>query len=253
MSDSVTIIDGIATAFSQTGKGSDVLLLHGWGDSRRTYAALAEKLSKNYKVTALDLPGFGATELPKTAWNLTDYANFLKSFCEKLSIKPKLVIGHSNGGALAIHAISGGFIESQKLVLLASSGVRNTRLLRRFGLKIVAKSGKTLLFWLPIGTKRKLQKKLYGVAGSDMLVVPHMKETFKKTVRQDIQSDARSLAIPTLLIYGSEDTATPAREIGQKLHSNIKNSKYAQIDRAGHFVHQDAPDDVNQLIEEFIA
>src|SRR5688572_7545347 len=100
------IIDTLLTNYESTGTGKVVLLLHGWGDSHETFARLASALAENYQVVRLDLPGFGKTEPPKEPWNLNNYARFLKEFLKKLNLVPYAVIGHSNGGALAIHAIA---------------------------------------------------------------------------------------------------------------------------------------------------
>lgn len=247
----MTIIDKLAVVYGQQGSGSDVLLLHGWADDHRTFADLTSSLAKHYRVTALDLPGFGATDPPKTAWDLTNYAEFINHFCKKLSISPKLVVGHSNGGALAIHAISTGQLQADQLVLLSSSGVRDTEKLKRLGLNAIAKTGKLATFWLPEPAKKKLQKQLYGVVGSDMLVAPHLMETFKRTVRQDIQEDAKKLDLPTLLIYGTKDRATPIKD-GLLLHSLIKNSTFKKVENAGHFIHHDAAKIVANAIGDFL-
>ena len=252
MSKTMTIVNNLAVVYNQQGKGVDVLLLHGWGDDHQTFSQLSAELSKNYRLTAPDLPGFGASDPPKTAWDLTSYAHWVESFCTKVGISPQIVIGHSNGGALAVHAIAQGQLKPNKLVLLASSGVRDTAKIRRAGIKVIAKTGKLATFWLPLSAKQKLQKKLYGSVGSDMLVAPELIETFKRTVKQDIQHDAKSLSLPTLLIYGSQDKATPIKDIGQVLHKHINGSKLNIVNGAGHFVHQDAPSEVNASIKDFL-
>jgi pimeloyl-ACP methyl ester carboxylesterase len=85
-----------------------------------------------------------------------------------------------------------------------------------------------------------------------MLVVPHLQETFKRTVRQDIQADAAKLELSTLLIYGAEDTATPVESIGKRLQRQISLSKLEVIEGADHFVHQTAADRVTGLVKEFL-
>lgn len=253
MSDAITIVDGLATAYSQTGKGPDVLLLHGWGDSRKTFLSLNNSLQDKYRVTSLDLPGFGGTEPPKKPWDLTDYAKFLNSFVKKLGLKPKVVLGHSNGGALAIHALATQQLHADKLVLLAASGVRSNKRLKRAATQIVAKTGKLVTIWMPLATRQKLQMTLYGTIGSDMLVAPQLKETFKRTVRQDVQTDAQKLNLPSLLIYGSSDKATAVAEVGNRLAECIQGSTLKVIAGAGHFVHHDASAEVENFIQEFLA
>lgn len=249
------VVDNLLTAYDSSGKDKDrlVLLLHGWGDSAKGLAKLRKDLSDKYRVLALDLPGFGATEAPKTVWDLDDYARFVNAFLKKLDLdQPYAVIGHSNGGALAIRAISLGQLQPKKLVLLAASGVRTNNATKRFFLKIVAKTGNIATLWMPERYRRGLRKSLYGAAGSDMLVMPHLQDTFKKTVRQDVQGDAAALDVPTLLVYAADDRAIPVAD-GRQYHDLIQGSRLEIIPGAGHFVHNDEPERVAGLIKEFLA
>lgn len=247
------VVDSLLTSYEQIGNGKVILLLHGWGDDQTTFDFLRTELSKSYQVISLDLPGFGKTEAPKELWTLDNYAGFIDAFINKLSIEHiYAVVGHSNGGALAIHGLAQNILQTDKLILLASSGVRNSQPTKQFIIKTVAKTGKVATFWLPFRYRQALRKKLYGVVGSDMLVAPHLQETFKITVRQDIQADAKQLNLPTLLIYGDKDTTTPLSD-SNILAGHIKGSKLEVIPDAGHFVHFDEPHKVNAIIKDFLA
>lgn len=252
MNSKQVVVDGLLVNYWQGGNGPLILMFHGWGDTADTFKLIADKLLPDYGLIALDLPGFGKTDPPPTSWDLDDYARFVQTFLTKLNLSDVYaVIGHSNGGALAIRGLSTGELKSQKLVLLAAAGIRDQEKAKKLGLKIVAKTGKAATFFLPKQTRQSLRKKLYGVAGSDMFVAPHIQETFKQTVRQDVQTDAIKLNLPTLLIYGTEDTATPPH-YGQIYNSLIKDSQLELITGSGHFVHQEQPEMVSQLIEGFL-
>lgn len=245
------IVDSLLTNYSQQGKGKDLLLIHGWGDSNETFSALSKELPKQFRLTVVDLPGFGKTQMPSEVWNLKDYAHFVRQFCDKVAIKPQVIVGHSNGAAVIIKAVAAGEIKPEKLVLIGAAGIRDQQKLRKAGLKVIAKTGKVATFWLPKRHKKKLQKKLYGAAGSDMLVAPHLQETFKKTVAEDVQKEAATITIPTLLIYGENDRATPP-SYGELYHRLIPHSRFKLVKDAEHFVHQEEPQQVARLIEEFI-
>ncbi|HMS23850.1 MAG TPA: alpha/beta hydrolase [Candidatus Saccharibacteria bacterium] len=247
------VVNGLLTNYQQSGKsGPTIVLLHGWADSQKTFDLLVNRLSSENEVITLDLPGFGQTEAPKTVWGLSDYCKFISDFLNKINVTTvDLLLGHSNGGALAIKLVASGDIVPKKLVLLSSAGIRDREKVKKLGLKVVAKSGKIATFWLPKSSKQKLQKKLYGTIGSDMLVAPELKETFKKTVSEDIQSDAKKLKLPTMIIYGDQDKATPV-VYGEVFNRLIDGSSLKVIHGASHFVHQDRPDEVIGLIEGFL-
>lgn len=240
--------------YEKQGNGKTMLMLHGWADQSDTFRPLLANLSNDYTLITLDLPGFGRTEAPKEIWDLDNYSAFIADFLEKINnLELFAMVGHSNGGAVAIRGISLGLLHPQKLVLLAASGVRDTDKFKRAVIKIIAKAGKVLTFWLPPQHKKKLQKILYGTVGSDMMAAPQLKETFKKTVRQDIQKDASNITIPTLLIYGSEDTATPINSVGNRIKNAIPNSEIEIIEGADHFVHLREPKKTASRIKEFLS
>lgn len=246
------VVDSLITTYSRTGKGKIIVMLHGWGESSTSLHNLETKLAQRYEVINLDLPGFGQTEGPKTVWDLEDYAKFVASFLKKLEVKNiHAFIGHSNGGAVLIKGLANSTLKTTKLVLLASAGIRGKQKGRRLALKVTAKAGKAATFFLPERHKRKLRKSLYGAAGSDMLVVPELQETFKKTVSQDIQEDAKRLTLPTLLIYGSNDRATPVED-GKLLNSLVHNSTLKIIEGAGHYVHQEEPQVTLEYVGDFL-
>jgi len=245
------IVHDLLTSYDKSGKGPVILMLHGWGDSKATFKDLSQALGKDFTVIAPDLPGFGQSQAPPAVWNLDNYATFVRDFLDKLELKPRAIVAHSNGGAVAIRGLAQDAFQADKLVLLASAGIRDRQKLRRLGLKVIAKTGKAATFWLPATHKKKLQKKLYGAAGSDLLVVPHLQETFKVTVRQDVQEDARTLKLPTLLIYGSDDKATPPL-YGEAYQQLISGSQLLVLEGAGHFVHHDQLQKVATLIQGFL-
>jgi pimeloyl-ACP methyl ester carboxylesterase len=246
------VVDGLLTRYELAGKGKLVVLLHGWGDDSRTFTALQEELIVKYQVLALDLPGFGGTQGPLNVWNLDRYAAFVKSVLQKLELhKVYAVVGHSNGGAIAIRAVSLDLLQPEKLILLAAAGIRDRGSGKRLALKVVAKTGDAATLWMPERYRQSLRRTLYGVAGSDEGVAPQLKETFRKVVRQDVQPDAAKLTLPTLLIYAVDDRAVPLRD-GQRYHQLIKNSQLQVVPDAGHFVHHDQPEVVWHGIEEFL-
>ncbi len=229
-----------------------VLCLPGWGDTISSFSKLTEYLKDNYAVVAVDLPGFGGTQAPSKAWGLEDYALFTADFLKKIKVLDTYaVIGHSYGGATAIVGVSKSYLNCDKLVLMASSGVRDLSNLRKNGLKILAKIAKLPLYLTPAHTRKRLRKKIYSAVGSDMLLLPHMEPTFKKIIKQDIRVYAESVNTPTLLIYGSEDNQTPISQ-ARLLDESFPSSQLEIIEGANHFLQQDNADLVAKLILQFL-
>ena len=246
------VVDSLLTHYEVQGKGKPVLLLHGWGDTAAGMASLQAALAKKYKVLVVDLPGFGGTEPPTAVWGLDDYALFVANFLKKIEEKnPDTIIAHSNGGAIALRGLGKAWLQADKLVLLASAGIRGEYKGRIKAIRLVTKAGKALTMPLPKRIKDKLRRKVYKTVGSDMLVAEHLQETFKRVVTDDVRADAGQLTIPALLIYGEQDEATPVR-YGELYHQLIPGSTLEILPGAGHFVHIDREAEVTKAIKEFI-
>jgi pimeloyl-ACP methyl ester carboxylesterase len=245
------VVDSLLTEYVRTGKGRTVLVLHGWGDSSKGWRDFVAKLAENYDVVVPDLPGFGGTEAPPENWGLNEYAEFVAIFVKKIRLKAYGIVAHSNGGAIALRGISKGLFKSQRLVLLDSAGIRNQYKSRTRVLRIVTKTGKLFTKPLPTSVKKRLRRKVYHTVGSDMLVVEKLQEVFKRVVTDDVQADAAKVQVPTLLLYGEDDLATPV-QYGRLLHNLIAGSKFETLPGAGHFAHLDKPDAVLRNIRSFL-
>lgn len=246
------VVDSLLTQYTREGKGKVVVLLHGWGDSSVSFRSLQAALQVHYDVICMDLPGFGGTQAPSEAWGLNDYAQFVAHFLQKIDApEVHAFIGHSNGGAIAIRGLAQGSLQASKLVLLASSGIRNAYKGRNKALRIITKAGKALTMPLPGSVKRKLRRTVYRTVGSDMLVAEHLQETFKRVVTDDVRPDAAQLALPVLLMYGETDEATPVW-YGQQFHELMLGSTLEILPQAGHFIHLDRPEAVERAVKEFL-
>lgn len=83
---------------------------------------LGDHFADRFRITILDLPGFGESDEPSSVWKVEDYSCMLEEFVKKLGIKKPIIIGHSFGGRIAIRYSSNNSIE--KLVLFGSPCIR---------------------------------------------------------------------------------------------------------------------------------
>lgn len=246
------IVDELLTNYRIQGSGKIVLLLHGWGDELSTFDKLTQSLESQYRVVRLDLPGFGGTETPKITYSLSLFAKFIKNFLQKIHC-PDIyaIIGHSNGGAISMKGISNNTLSCQKLVLLASSGIRTDYKGRKKVFRIITKSAKLPTKLLPETTQLKIKKKVYSLMGSDMFVAESMQDTFKQVLSEDLAEDSKNIIVKTLILYGSLDEATPP-EYGHFFSDNIRDSKLVVIKDAGHFLHNSNSEEVDSFIKVFL-
>lgn len=248
------IVNSLLTTYSRVGEGKNIILfLHGWADSSNTFEGLAKQIIKeNPECSAvlLDLPGFGGTSASEESWNLADYANFVSDFLAKTKLTPYAILGHSNGGAIAIYGLANNILSAQKLILIGSAGIRE-KSVKKTVLRAVAVPAKAALKIAPQTTQKRVKKKLYSAIGSDYMIAEHMKETFKNVVSEDVRVAASKITIPTCLIYGEDDTSTPP-SYGEILASALPNSRLHTIPLTGHFVHHEQVYKVSQICSAFM-
>lgn len=245
-----TIIQHKLVSYDRQGKGKTVLILHGWGAQRKTMHALAQKLTQRFDVINVDLPGFGESEAPLNPFDLSAYARWLDELCTKLGVSPYAVVGHSHGGAVAVKYAALGF-NAEKLVLLGAAGIRQRKRLKKSALKAVSKVGKAVLSIVPKTTRMNIQHKWYKRIGSELYDVRGMEETFKRVVAEDLTNDARHVRIPSLLIYGAHDNATPL-DCAEAYQRSLISSQLVVVENAGHYAFIDAPKVVYDAMEKFL-
>lgn len=246
-----TLLNNLVTEYTDEGKGPIILFLHGWKDTLHTFDTLIPLLSGSFQIIRIDLPGFGGSEAPRKPWGVGEYAHFVKAVIEKFGISVDTLVGHSFGGRIAIKGVGTSLLRPRKLVLIGSAGLMERRGVRNLLFNIVAKIGKIILFPFSNDLKEKLRLKLYKKAGSeDYVNAGTLRETFLRVTAEDLSAPAREIHIPTLLIWGDNDVATPLSD-GKRLHELISGSKLEIIAGAGHFVHQERPEAVAKLIKEF--
>lgn len=197
-------VKNVEVNYIQYGSGKDILLLHGWGQNIEMMKPLGDAFCDKFRITILDLPGFGESEEPSCAWTIGDYNDMLEEFTKKVGISKPIVIGHSFGGRLAIRYSSRNPIS--KLVLFGSPCIRfeeNLPLYVRF-LKMLKK--------IPGLEQVGEYMKQYIGSRDYKAASPVMRETLVQIVNEDLSKFAREIEEPTLLIWGENDTEAPLNE-----------------------------------------
>jgi len=222
-----------------------LVFLHGWQSSAQAWSGIVERLSSSpVRIMALDLPGFGSSPLPKTTWGVGEYADMVVEFIQKLGLKEVILVGHSFGGRIGIKLAAQNPDVIEKLVLVDAAGLRNENLVNR--LKVMAAKTVKPLFELPI--IRNFKTHAYRAIGAtDLADSGPLKETFIKTINEDLASFLPQIKAPTLLVWGADDVETPVA-YGKIMNRLIPNSKLVVLDKSGHFSFIDQPDKFADLI-----
>lgn len=248
-------INGIQTAFSVSGSGRDVLMLHGWGADMSLLLPLADKLAvRGYRVWALDLPGMGQSVAPAEAWSVLDYAMFVLRFMDYMEIERCVLFGHSFGGRLGLILGSDHPERIERMVLSNSAGVRaKTSILRQMRLSSYKLVRDGLRSIGAKGTAERLRRAYNARYGSADFNATSgvMRQTFINVIQEDLLPYAVRVAVPTLLIWGDQDEDTPLWQ-GRLLEKTIPDAGLVLYEGAGHYTYLDRLNDVTQVIDYFL-
>ncbi|MDE7453750.1 MAG: alpha/beta hydrolase [Clostridia bacterium] len=224
------------------GEGQDILLLHGYLSKKESFYYQIKFLSRFYRVTAPDFPAFGASAPITSAWSVGDYCDWLDKFIKAAGLNKPVIIAHSFGARVAIKYLSSRPCAAEKLIITGGAGIvkpRSKKYLRR------VKAYRIVKKFFPKLAEKKFGSKEYRT------LPPVMRESYKKIVNEDLKDCAKEIRCKTLLLYGADDTVTPADEEGKIFNSLIPCSEL-KILQGGHFCFSENPAPFNDAVYKFL-
>ncbi|MGZ9223062.1 MAG: alpha/beta fold hydrolase [Anaerolineales bacterium] len=116
-------VNDIQLAYARRGKGTPLVLLHGYPLDHHLWDELVPLLDDSFDLIVPDLRGFGESTTLDTPYTMDDYATDIAGLLEQLGIQKAAIVGHSMGGYVALafarlypERVSGlGLVSSQVL------------------------------------------------------------------------------------------------------------------------------------------
>ncbi|HSX53616.1 MAG TPA: alpha/beta hydrolase [Patescibacteria group bacterium] len=220
-----------------------VFIIHGWTYNLDKWTGLQDELKKRgIEPVLLKVPGL--TEPSDKVWDIDGYIGWLDG---KIKDTPNpVVIGHSNGGRIALSYVQKYPGKLDQLILIDSAGVAHNETkaaIKLKTLKYLSKVGKGLSHVPPI------KKAFYKIIGAQDYnnAPPNMKETMRNMLAADQKIDFSLVKLPVTIIWGREDSITPLDD-GKKIHAGIAGSSLNIVDDARHAPFFNHPDRVAEII-----
>lgn len=263
---SVVNMNGTNINYLVKGKGQPLILIHGHGESIYTWRHNIDGLAERFAVYALDLKGFGDSDKPLDGdFSVSAMAQLVSEFMHELKIENAILVCHSFAGKICIRAILNDPSCFGGLVLLGSA-VGEFEIWPAF-LAMAEESVGTRMMQAQNETNTRpvvemLHDKSYTVTPEDIreFLRPSKSEAsinaylayFKDFIsdRGSLLGELEKIGVPTLIIWGKNDAFISPNH-GELIKNRIKNSKLEILDKGGHNVHEDRPDDVNRLMIDF--
>lgn len=220
-----------------------IYIIHGWTYDLEKWQALLPLLTtKQIDPVLLRVPGLTAAS--DEVWDIEGYIAWLQ---EQLGDdKEPIVIGHSNGGRIALAYAQKYPNSFKQLILIDSAGLTNRTLLRKLKLKILYILAKLSKPFAAIPLVRKVGYKIIG-ARDYREAPPNMRQTMANMLAADKTINLTAINVPITLIWGSQDTTTPLTD-GQAMQRLLPNATLHIIDGARHAPQDTHAEQVADLI-----
>ncbi len=234
----------------EAGAGDPVVVLHGWGGRIESMRPVIDCLSGSFRTIAVDLPGFGESPLPSGVWGTADYAVFVRDVLASRAVERAHFVGHSYGAKTSLYLAATHPKLVDKLVLQASSGLRNAPSLKARSKRALSKAARTAGKVGGPGERvrdavyRRIQSTDYRDAGA-------LRPILVKVVNEDLGDLLPRVRSSTLLIWGSEDDAVPLGH-ARTMERDIPDAGLVVFEGAGHFAYLDEPDRFCVVVRQFL-
>jgi pimeloyl-ACP methyl ester carboxylesterase len=247
-------IQNLKINYFQEGHGQDVLILHGWGCNIHTVMPIFNLLKPHFRVTAVDLPGFGDSSTPEKPYDSFDYASVIEQLIDILGFKEIVLLGHSHGGRIAIILASQYPNLIEKLILIDSAGIVPKRSVKYYVKVYSFKALKQIYLMFNKGNdKSQALEKFYKRYGSEDYRQSDgvMRQTMVKVINDNLRDLLKEIKAPTLLVWGENDDATPLSD-GRIMEKEISDSGLVVIKGAGHYSYIDDFQTFKLVISSFL-
>ncbi|MBV6626422.1 MAG: alpha/beta hydrolase [Rivularia sp. (in: Bacteria)] len=270
--------NGIKLHYVTQGSGPLMLMLHGFPEFWYSWRYQIPEFAADFKVVAPDLRGYNDSDKPseQSAYVMKEFVKDVEGMIRGLGYEKCVLVGHDWGGGIAWNFAYAYPQMVERLIVMnhphyakLSEGFRTPQQLRR--------SWYVFLFQLPIIPELFVQSQDYKFIEDAFLGMAVDKSTFTKedidayknaikkpgalsaTINyyrnvfstQMLNQNWSILEVPTLMIWGEEDTAL-GKELTYATQDYVKDFQIRYIPNCSHWVQQEQPQLVNQYMREFL-
>lgn len=235
---------------SDPGQEKTLLLLHGLFGALSNFATIIDHFSGRANVVVPLLPIF---ELPLRKLSVMGLVDHVNEFVKFKGYSQVNLVGNSLGGHVAIlFALSRPDL-LRSMTLTGSSGLFEAPLgstfPKRGNYDFVQKKTEST-FYDPAVASKELVDEVYDIV-NDRNKAIRVIAIAKSALRHNIADRLDQIRRPVLLVWGKDDTITPAF-VGEKFHELLPDSRLFILERCGHAPMMEHSDEFNRLLNDFL-
>ena len=248
---------------STQGAGEDIVVIHGWGMNANVWQTLLPRLTPSFRVTAIDLPGFGDSQ------QLT-LADSIDGVCEQLStvIPPNChLLGWSMGGLIATQLALSHPHQVKSLATVASSpyfietadwpGIK-PKLLNQFHQQLAQDFSKTIERFMAVQAmgsphaKQLIKQVREWVFEKPLANKASLENGLRLLEQTDLRPALASVSQPFARFYGRLDALVPAAAI-DRINQLAPASQCQRFDQCAHTPFISATDEFAARYQRFLS
>jgi pimeloyl-ACP methyl ester carboxylesterase len=232
------------------GEGQVLLLLHGLFGALSNWEGVVNHYSKNLRVVIPMLPIY---DMPIKEAGLEGLREFTEKFVDTMKLDNMIIMGNSLGGHIGILYTLANPTKVAKLVLTGSSGLFENTMggsYPRRGSYDYIRERVAYTFYDPNVASKELVDEVFETTKS----IPKCMRIVaiaKSAQRNNVATELPNIKVPTLLVWGLNDTITPPM-VGHEFNRLIPNSELKFIDKCCHAAMMEHPDKFNKLVQDFL-
>jgi len=232
------------------GEGPVIILLHGLFGALSNYKDVFDAFSDRYRVIIPLLPIYS---LPIISTNVKNLAKYLENFMKLKNLENVTLLGNSLGGHVALYFMTKNPDKVKNMVLTGSSGLYENTMGSSFPRRedrVFIKNKVAETFYDPINATDELVEECYNIV-NDRGQLIRILAIAKSAIRHNMKKEVPKMKVPTLLIWGKNDSVTPP-EVAEEFDSLFPNSELHWIDKCGHAAMMERPKEFNEILSKWL-
>ncbi len=232
------------------GQGQVLMLLHGLFGALSNWEDVVNLFSKNFRVIIPMLPIY---DMPIKEAGLEGLRKFVEDFVIMKNLNNMIIMGNSLGGHVGLLYTLSNPTKVAKLILTGSSGLFENTMggsYPRRGSYDYIKERVAYTFYDPQVASKELVDEVFETTRS----IPKCMRIVaiaKSAQRNNLTQDLHNIKVPTLLVWGLNDTITPPM-VGHDFNRLIPNSELKFIDKCCHAPMMEQPEKFNEIVVDFL-
>lgn len=236
--------------YVEEGEGETLVLLHGLFGALSNFQDIIGYFRDYVKVVVPILPLYELNLLDTTVSGLAKYVN---KFIEARGYDQIHLLGNSLGGHVGLVYALNHPERIKTIILTGSSGLFENGMGETYpkrGNYEFIKKKTELTFYDPAVASKELVDEVFEIVNNRLKAI-RIISLAKSAIRHNLGDELSDIKVPTLLIWGRNDTITPPL-VAEEFHRLIPNSEVHYINHCGHAPMMEVPREFNEILDEFL-